>query len=89
MPSESAVATAAQTLAYGATLRGDEAEFRVWAPKPRSITLKLWRSGREAVDVPMRRDGEDFVADVAAAAGDRYAYVVDGSQPVPDPLARG
>ena len=36
----------------------------------------------------MRRDGEDFVANVAAQAGDRYAYILDGSNPIPDPVSR-
>ena len=36
----------------------------------------------------MRRDGEDFVATADARAGDRYSYVLDGSQPIPDPVSR-
>ncbi len=36
----------------------------------------------------MRRDGEDFVASAKAAAGDRYAYVLDGGPPIPDPVSR-
>lgn len=36
----------------------------------------------------MLRDGEDFVATAEARVGDRYAYVLDGSQPIPDPVSR-
>ena len=36
----------------------------------------------------MRRDGEDFVAHAAAAVGDRYAYVLGNSLPIPDPVSR-
>ncbi len=36
----------------------------------------------------MRRDGEDFVATAAAAAGDRYAYVLADGLTVPDPVSR-
>ena len=36
----------------------------------------------------MQRDGEDFVVTAQASAGDRYAYIVDGSQPLPDPVSR-
>lgn len=36
----------------------------------------------------MRRDGEDFVATAEARAGDRYTYILDGGQPVPDPVSR-
>ena len=46
------------------------------------------RAGVEPQDIAMRRDGEDFVATAQAAAGDRYAYVLDGGTPVPDPVSR-
>jgi maltooligosyltrehalose trehalohydrolase len=82
------VTTANQTLSYGATLRGKEAEFRVWAPIPKAMTLRLTRKAAETQNIPMRRDGEDFVAMAAAAAGDRYAYVLDGGPPIPDPVSR-
>jgi maltooligosyltrehalose trehalohydrolase len=82
------VATKNQTLSYGATLRGEEGEFRVWAPIPNEITLRLMRVGGRPANIPMRRDGEDFVASAAAAAGDRYAYVLDGGLPIPDPVSR-
>ncbi len=36
----------------------------------------------------MRRDGEDFVATASARVGDRYAYILDGSRPIPDPVSR-
>ncbi len=80
--------TATHTLIYGATVRGERTDFRVWAPKPREIKLRLLRKGQDAQDIPMQRDGEDFVISANAAAGDRYAYVVDGSQPIPDPVSR-
>jgi maltooligosyltrehalose trehalohydrolase len=82
------VATANQTLSYGATRRGKEAEFRVWAPLPNEITLRLTRVGAEPQDIPMRRDGEDFGAIAAAAAGDRYAYILEDSPPISDPVSR-
>jgi maltooligosyltrehalose trehalohydrolase len=82
------VAVTNQTLTYGATLRGKEAEFRVWAPIPREITLRLTRHGAQPQDIPMRRGGEDFVAVAEVAAGDRYAYILDDSPPIPDPVSR-
>lgn len=82
------MATTNQTLSYGATLRGEEAEFRVWAPAPRAITLRLTRADAEPQNIPMRRDGEDFTAIAAAAAGDRYAYVLDDGPSIPDPVSR-
>jgi len=82
------VATKNQTLSYGATLRGEEAEFRVWAPVPKEITLRLTREGAGPQNIPMRRDGDDFIASATAAAGDRYAYLLDGGPPIPDPVSR-
>ncbi len=80
--------TATQTKAYGATIREKQVEFRVWAPTPKHITLRLLRAGREPEDIPMRRDGEDFVAVTEARPGDRYAYILDGGKPIPDPVSR-
>ncbi|MGB7552750.1 MAG: malto-oligosyltrehalose trehalohydrolase [Candidatus Korobacteraceae bacterium] len=77
-----------QNLSYGATLRAKESYFRVWAPVPQEITLRLTRVGAEPQDIPMRRDGEDFLAVLAAAAGDRYAYILDDGSPIPDPVSR-
>lgn len=60
----------------------------MWAPVPREITLRLMRAGAGPQDIAMGRDGEDFVATTPASAGDRYAYVLDGGSPVPDPVSR-
>jgi len=82
------VHSAIQAAAYGATLRGNEVDFRVWAPKPKEVVLRLMRAGRQPVDISMHREGEDFVVTAAAQVGDRYAYVLDGSPPIPDPVSR-
>ena len=79
---------ATQTLPYGATLKGGQAEFRVWAPFQRELTLRLIRAGNSGEDIPMQRDGEDFVATATASAGDRYCYVLDDGLAVPDPVSR-
>ena len=52
------------------------------------MKLHLLRLGQDAQDIPMHREGEDFVAIAPALVGDRYAYSLDGSQPVPDPVSR-
>ncbi len=80
--------TATQTKSYGATIHGDTVEFRVWAPKPEQLHLRLMRRGQHPEEIPMRREGEDFVASARARVGDRYAYVLDGGMPVPDPVSR-
>ncbi len=80
--------TATQNLSYGATTLGELTDFRVWAPKPREVKLRLLRSGLPPQEILMQRANEDFVATAEALPGDRYAYIVDGSQPVPDPVSR-
>lgn len=80
--------SASQNLSYGATVQGDQVNFRVWAPIPDRLTLRLMRAGSAAEDIPMRRDVEDFVATAPAAAGDRYAYVFSDGSAIPDPVSR-
>jgi maltooligosyltrehalose trehalohydrolase len=71
---------------YGATLAGNTAGFRVWAPIARQVTLRLL--GGSARDLQMRRSEDgNFVGSMPARAGDRYFYVVDDHQPVPDPVS--
>jgi maltooligosyltrehalose trehalohydrolase len=87
------VKSAIQSLSYGATLNGNECEFRVWAPAQRTLTLRLLRnsigsSASSEREIPMQRDGEDFVAAASASAGDRYCYVLDDGLAVPDPVSR-
>ena len=79
---------ATQTLTYGANLNGTQAVFRVWAPIPESLTLRLMRAGEAAEEIPMQREGEDFVATARTAAGDRYLYLFDDESAVPDPVSR-
>lgn len=79
--------TTRQAPRYGATLQGEIAEFRVWAPLQRKLTLRLTR-GATVEDILMEQDGEDFIAAAPASAGDRYAYVLDDGTAVPDPLSR-
>jgi maltooligosyltrehalose trehalohydrolase len=74
-------------LRYGARFNGHGVDFRVWAPQQRGIKLRLQR-GSSAEDIPMRRQGDDFVASAPASAGDRYWYVLDDGLAVPDPVSR-
>ncbi len=77
-----------QVLTYGTALREGEVDFRVWAPFPEKLTLRLWRQGQDAQDFPMHRDGEDFVATAPATAGDRYAYLFPDGMAIADPVSR-
>jgi maltooligosyltrehalose trehalohydrolase len=78
----------AEAQSYGATLNGAVAEFRVWAPFQRKISLRLARAGGTMEEIPMQPEGEDFVATAPASAGDRYWYVLDDGLAVPDPVSR-
>ena len=74
---------------YGAVPSQDGVRFRIWAPKIQSLQLRLL-SGKAAGDHPLARvEGgvyETWVRD--AAAGDRYSYVVDNTEVLPDPASR-
>jgi maltooligosyltrehalose trehalohydrolase len=75
----------ASSPALGANLRGEQCEFRLWAPRARSVTLRLLGHG----DFPMRRSDDGFFTlTLPACAGDRYFYIVNGGKPVPDPVSR-
>jgi maltooligosyltrehalose trehalohydrolase len=65
----------------GATPLGDGVvEFRVWAPRARSVAVLGGQLER----------GDDgvFAGRVAAAPGDDYRYVLDGGRELPDPCSR-
>ncbi len=72
-------------LTYGARVRGDEAELRVWAPRAKEVTIRLAGRG----DFRMQREDDGvFAATLAARAGERYSYILDGGKPLPDPVSR-
>jgi maltooligosyltrehalose trehalohydrolase len=79
---------AKQNPSYGTSIKGDHVEFRVWAPLPAKLSVRLMRAGSGTEDIPMERDGEDFVATAPAVAGDRYAYVFPDGSAIPDPVSR-
>jgi len=57
--------------------------FRVWAPDKRTVDLQLGN-----MRIPMERIADWWQVDVAEArAGADYAFVVEGSPPLPDPRA--
>ncbi|HTM86786.1 MAG TPA: malto-oligosyltrehalose trehalohydrolase [Terriglobales bacterium] len=77
--------SATLSLMYGAALESGTAEFRVWAPHARQVTLRIVGSR----DLPMQRSADgSFSVRVPAQAGDRYFYLLDGQKPLPDPVSR-
>jgi maltooligosyltrehalose trehalohydrolase len=72
----------------GAHVREDGAHFGLWSPKATEIFLTL-KSGETESRHMMTRDGSGvFETTIEAAAGDRYAFEVDGNGPFPDPRSR-
>ena len=72
-------------LVLGANVNGDRADFRVWAPKAQSVTVRVRGRG----DFPLQRDGHGvFTASLDARPGDRYSYLLDGGNSLPDPVSR-
>lgn len=75
---------------FGADLlAGGGAEFRLWAPHAKSVSLVM-ESGPEQSPVAMERsDGCWFtVRSTEAQAGSRYRFLIDGRILVPDPASR-
>lgn len=73
----------------GASVRGGRTRFTVWAPRVKKLFIRLLRRGRPAEELPMshQTDGT-YSLEVEAESGDRYIYVLDGKQAIPDPVAR-
>jgi maltooligosyltrehalose trehalohydrolase len=69
----------------GALCRGDgSSEFRVWAPRAKSISLRI--GGDREIALQGAGHGVYEVV-TEAAPGDDYVYVLDG-KPLPDPASR-
>ena len=77
------------TPVFGAVPAQDGVRFTIWAPSVRSLQLHL-QTGAAAGVHPLARDDnglyETWVRE--AAAGDRYAYLLDGGDSLPDPASR-
>src|SRR5438105_726995 len=86
-------AEVASKLTLGANLAPatGECEFRVWAPRAQRVELKLQRktgTSEQAEVIAMRREENGYFSlRPNAAAGDKYAYIVDGGAPLPDPVS--
>ena len=73
---------------FGAEVRGEDGvRFRLWAPKARTVDLRLEDAGGELV--PLVGHGGWFeVTTREASAGSRYRFRIDGEADVPDPASR-
>jgi maltooligosyltrehalose trehalohydrolase len=70
----------------GASSKTGGTEFRVWAPRCRSVEILL--DGREAMTLRPGGDGLFERQVENAAAGTRYLYRLDGGRARPDPVSR-
>ena len=60
----------------------------MWAPKQERVAVRTQR-GSVWEEVPMRREGDEFVAQVAhGGAGTRYVFVLADGRLRPDPVSR-
>ena len=75
-------------MAFGAELVDGGVRFRLWAPARSALDIEVTASGQAARYPMARRDGGWFECVVpGAAAGARYAFVIDDLR-VPDPASR-
>ena len=70
----------------GASIHGDGATFRVWAPKCRSVDLVV--EGRAPERLRQVADGVLELTALGLRAGTRYQYRLDGERYRPDPVSR-
>ena len=76
---------------FGALPRAEGVQFRLWAPEARTVALHLRHDGRQAASYLLPGRPETAVREILiehAAPGDRYAYSLDGRDPLPDPASR-
>jgi maltooligosyltrehalose trehalohydrolase len=78
---------------FGVTPAERGYRFRLWAPHARSVALHLRHGQAPARSSPLSDAGAgpagiwELVVE-EARAGDRYAFSVDGADPLPDPASR-
>ena len=70
----------------GASIHGDGAIFRVWAPKCRSVDLVV--EGRAPERLRQVADGVLELTALGLRAGTRYQYRLDGERYRPNPVSR-
>jgi len=74
----------------GAEIQPDgSTHFRVWAPEPRQIALRIERPDSKPCDVALEREADGYYSALVAdaVAGTRYRYVLDGDA-LADPASR-
>jgi maltooligosyltrehalose trehalohydrolase len=75
------------TLELGATVTPKGVRFKVWAPKPSSLSVKVAGDSKE---ISMTPEGNGYLTTFVKGLGPgvRYHYLLNGDQPRPDPVSR-
>lgn len=72
----------------GALVGAHGVTYRVWAPGHRSVAVVVGMSDPVSLALSPEPGGYWSVHHAGGRAGDRYALVVDGGKPLPDPASR-
>jgi len=72
---------------FGAEARDGGTRFRIWAPKCKSMRLKL-KGRRNLLDMEARADGWHRLYVEGVGAGALYKYVLPDGTEIPDPTSR-
>ena len=75
------------TLETGASVLNDGVQFRVWAPKASSVSLRVVGESRE-ISMNPEQKGYFTTFVNSLGAGTRYFYLLNSSQQRPDPASR-
>ena len=72
---------------FGASVGDDGTSFRVWAPRAKSVSVRIFRPGTRTVPMTRHDDGMFAVTLPDVGEGALYKFVLD-DQELPDPAAR-
>ncbi|BCS53555.1 malto-oligosyltrehalose trehalohydrolase [Geobacter sp. SVR] len=71
-------------------IEGEGTRFRVWAPKARSVSVRILSGETDAADIPLQQEQSGYFSATISGveAGDRYLYLPDQGPARPDPASR-
>lgn len=72
---------------FGAELRHNSTRFKIWAPKCKTMRLKI-KGRRALLDMEARDDGWHKIEVEGLQAGAQYKYVLPDDTEIPDPTSR-
>jgi maltooligosyltrehalose trehalohydrolase len=75
-------------LQFGATVQPSGVQFRIWAPRLRSVQVAIGDDESQVLAMYPEKDGEFAVFGEGLRAGADYTFLVDGGRRRPDPVSR-